>query len=126
MPYDPTIDPPDVVAERRPRGLDEPPVDCQWCGDLLSVVNENGEAWFAECDNCSATVISIYAGVYTWTTPRRALEVLAHQIATMWPFTADRAALLEGLSDVARKARKERDVAREAKGDREKARKGVA
>jgi hypothetical protein len=116
MPYDPTIDPPDVQAERRPRGLDEPPVDCLWCGDQLNIVSERGDAFEADCPTCSATVFSIDPGEYKWTTPQRAFEILSFRVATEWPFTADQASMLECL----------RDAARDAKSDRNKAWKGVA
>jgi hypothetical protein len=69
MPYNPTIPPPDVAAELRPRNTDNDPTDCDRCGDLLAVVNENGEAFAAECRTCGVEVVSNYPDEYEWVYP---------------------------------------------------------
>lgn len=67
MPYDPTIDPPDVQADRRPP--EDHPTECEGCGNLLDIVSDDGRTFEAECLECGAAVTNIGPDDYDWVFP---------------------------------------------------------
>ena len=112
MPYDPTIDPPDVANALHRTEEKDPPEECVCGGDLWT--DPEAEVFAAHCDTCGAEVVSYFTDDYDWAIPPKAIVVLAARLARAWPHVADRPELLEHLKLNAEHAEKEARAAGKA------------